>query len=134
MHILPEDNRHISPIRPHKLRTDVIGFIIWDSIIPPTVTDDGGVAQDTFTVTVNNVDPVVEAGDDQMTDEGTEVSINATFTDAGWLDIHTVTIDWGDGTIEPGNVSEETPSTPEIPVIPEPPAEPPELPNFPIVY
>jgi PKD repeat protein len=71
------------------------------------VDDDGDDGSDTFTVTVQNVAPVVEAGLDQMVDEGTAVSLGpATFTDPGPGDAHTATIDWGDGTApEPGIVS-----------------------------
>ena len=59
--------------------------------------DDGDVGTTTFTVTVNNVPPVVEAGDDQEVDEGDTVDIAPTFTDVGVLDTHSATIDWGDG-------------------------------------
>ena len=69
--------------------------------------DDVDVGTGTLTVTVNNTSPVVEAGDEQYTDEGTRVSLDpATFTDEGWLDTHTAVIDWGDGTVEAGTVDE----------------------------
>ncbi len=73
-----------------------------------TVTDDdGGVGSDFLYVTVNNVAPSVEALEDQEMDEGTSVSlVLASFTDPGWLDTHTATIDWGDGTVEAGTVTE----------------------------
>ena len=58
-----------------------------DGVYTVTVTvtdDDGGVASDTFTVTVTNVAPCVDAGVDQTVDEGDTVVLDpATFTDAG---------------------------------------------------
>ena len=50
-------------------------------------------------MTVNNAAPVVSAGTDQTTNEGTSISLDpATFTDSGSADTHTATINWGDGT------------------------------------
>jgi PKD repeat protein len=74
-----------------------------------TVTDDdGGVGFDNLIVTVSNVPPMVEAGPDQAGESCVhEISLSGFFTDPGWLDTHTATIDWGDGTIEPGLVTEE---------------------------
>jgi PKD repeat protein len=73
-----------------------------DYTVTVTVTDDdGGAGDGTLAVTVNNLAPVVEAGDDQTADEGdtgNPVAVSATFTDPGTLDTHTATIDWGDGT------------------------------------
>jgi len=77
--------------------------------ISVTVTDDDtGVGTATTGVTVNNVAPVVEAGPDAVADIGVPVSLTATtFTDAGILDTHTASIDWGDGSApESGVVSE----------------------------
>ncbi|MBI4847458.1 MAG: PKD domain-containing protein [Nitrospirae bacterium] len=73
-----------------------------------TVTDDdGGVGSDTLTVTVNNAAPVVNAGQDQAINKGDSVNLApATFTDAGIYDTHMATIDWGDGTVESGAISE----------------------------
>jgi PKD repeat protein len=50
-----------------------------------------------MTVTVDNVAPVAEAGDDQAADEGTAVTFTGTVTDAGALDTHTAAWDFGDG-------------------------------------
>jgi len=72
------------------------------------ITDDEGLTNvDTAEVTVNNTPPIVEAGPN-ITAECCvdEISLNATFTDPGWLDTHTATIDWGDGTNETGTVDE----------------------------
>ncbi|MCI0437791.1 MAG: PKD domain-containing protein, partial [Chloroflexi bacterium] len=73
------------------------------------VTDaDGSTATDTATVTVSNAAPVVEAGSHSTITEGDTHALDpATFTDAGVLDTHTATIDWGDGTVEPGVVDQE---------------------------
>ncbi|MCB2099397.1 MAG: PKD domain-containing protein, partial [Rhodobacterales bacterium] len=64
-----------------------------------TVTDDDGSTNTTtHDVTVLNANPVVNAGLDQTTGEGSTVSLDpATFTDAGTADTHTATVDWGDG-------------------------------------
>ena len=75
-----------------------------------TIKDDhGNVVSDTFTVTVNNVDPTLDAGQDQTVDEGTFITLDpATFTDPGFdnaaggtSEDFTATIDWGDGHTEP---------------------------------
>jgi hypothetical protein len=51
----------------------------------------------------------VNAGPDQNVDEGSLVSLApATFVDLGILDVHTATIDWGDGTTEAGTVVESS--------------------------
>ena len=50
-------------------------------------------------VTVNNVAPQLVPAADQTVNEASELSTTlATFTDAGTLDTHTATVDWGDGT------------------------------------
>jgi len=70
-----------------------------DDIDPPitfTVSDDFMTDSETINITVNNANPVVEAGTDQNVNEGDLVTINPTFTDAG-ADTHNATINWGDG-------------------------------------
>lgn len=63
-----------------------------------TVKDPQGLAgSDTTTVTVENVGPSV-VGSGATIEEGATASVSATFTDPGAGDIHTATIDWGDGT------------------------------------
>ena len=61
-----------------------------------------------LTVTVSNVNPVVEAGGNRTTTgEGTLISLApSTFTDVGSADTHTAAINWGDGTIESGTVTQ----------------------------
>ncbi|MCI0577453.1 MAG: PKD domain-containing protein [Chloroflexi bacterium] len=72
------------------------------------VTDITGLsASDTLQVTVDNVAPTVDAGPNQNALEGDTISLEpATFTDPGAADTHTATINWGDGTIEPGVVNQ----------------------------
>ena len=47
---------------------------------------------------VNNISPIVEAGADITTDEGTAITFNGNFSDPGILDTHTISWDFGDGT------------------------------------
>jgi len=63
---------------------------------------------DTVTVTVNNVAPIVTATGDQTVKVGTLLTLSpiATFTDPGTADTHTATIDWDDGTVETGDVTQ----------------------------
>ena len=64
-----------------------------------TVTDDDGKSTSgTFTVTVANVPPVVTALPNLRAYEASPSAVTvASFTDAGVLDTHTATINWGDG-------------------------------------
>ena len=63
------------------------------------VTDDeGGTGDDTTTVSIENVDPTVAAGDDLTAAEGDSVLIAPTLADAGLDDTHTAEVDWDDGT------------------------------------
>ncbi len=81
---------------------------IHDGSGPPTdtftyfVTDGLGndSAAATVTITIDNVAPVVTAGDDIVVAEEDPVDVNAVFTDPGLGDTHTATIDWGDGTVD----------------------------------
>jgi len=72
------------------------------------IDDDGAENSDTFVATVHNVAPIVNAGTDQGVEEGDTVSLDpAIFSDAGILDTHTASIDWGDGSpAESGTVIE----------------------------
>jgi uncharacterized repeat protein (TIGR01451 family) len=83
------------------------------TVIVTLTDDDGGIHSDSFTVTVDNATPVLDAGADQSVDEGVTVSLDpASFTDAGTLDTHTATVDWGDGTVADAGVVMESPSGP----------------------
>jgi VCBS repeat-containing protein len=86
------------------------------------VTDDEGAsASDTLTVAVENAAPIVDAGVDRDVEVGEAVLLpvtsdfafndpnlgrlifarpGGTFFDPGSADVHTATIDWGDGTVE----------------------------------
>jgi hypothetical protein len=57
----------------------------------------GGLTQASFSLVVNNVSPVVNAGVDATIVSGTTFSVNAAFTDPGIADTHTATIDFGTG-------------------------------------
>ena len=68
-----------------------------------TVTDDDGSTSTTSNqITVNNVPPIVEAGDDQIVNEGDSVAFAGSFSDAGSADTHTIVWDFGDGSGETG--------------------------------
>lgn len=73
------------------------------------VTDSFGLtAVDETEVTVYNVAPAIEALTDRTIECcADEVLLNIAFSDPGWMDIHTAEIDWGDGMVEPGAVTEE---------------------------
>ena len=79
-----------------------------------TVTDDdGAVGSDTLTVTVFNVAPTINtlstsSSNPQFVLPGVHgVMFTADFTDPGWLDTHTASWDYGEGSIEAGTVVEE---------------------------
>ncbi|MBT8196884.1 MAG: PKD domain-containing protein, partial [Acidimicrobiia bacterium] len=63
--------------------------------------DDGATTCESILVSVDNAAPMVDAGLDINIDEGATATLNATFTDPDLGDVHTATIDWGDGTVEP---------------------------------
>ena len=72
-----------------------------------TVSDTfSGVGSDTATVTVLNVAPVVTCGPDQTIYRCETANVSATFVDPGIYDTHTATINWGDGNVTAGSVSE----------------------------
>ena len=75
-----------------------------------TLTADDGTnppVSDSLTLSVTNAVPVVNAGTDRFITIGDTITlVPATFTDAGPNDTHTATIDWGDGTVEPGVVTQ----------------------------
>ena len=59
------------------------------------VADTASSATDSASVTVSNVAPTVDAGDDITAESGAIATVNASFEDAGTQDSHTATIDWG---------------------------------------
>jgi len=79
-----------------------------DYIVRLMVTDSHGASDnDTTSVTVENLPPEVNPGPNQLIDLGNTASLNVTFSDPGFADNHTATVYWGDGTNEPGIVSED---------------------------
>ena len=56
------------------------------------VSDDAG-----LTVTVNNVDPVIDSLAVTSVDENGTVHLTGTYSDVGTQDTHEITIDWGEG-------------------------------------
>jgi len=90
-----------------------------------TLSDgDGGSATDRFVVGVGNRPPLLSAGEDVSLPEGAPLILGrdnplsrapvlvgtvfqeVSFTDPGLGDTHTVTVDWGDGIVEPGALVE----------------------------
>jgi hypothetical protein len=79
-----------------------------DSQTVTITADDGndGVATATFDLTVSNVAPTVEILTLPPTLYQYEaMDLSATFADAGGLDTHTASIDWGDGTVTPDAIT-----------------------------
>jgi PKD repeat protein len=73
------------------------------------VTDEeGGIGSDELTVTVENRDPTMEDLPAQSAAIGGFVTFSAAYFDPGFLDSHTASIDWDDGTIEAGTVDANT--------------------------
>lgn len=73
-----------------------------------TVTDSAGVLSepDYATVTVNNLAPVITQLSPIAPTLPAQINIGTSFTDAGILDTHTATIDWGDTTVTSGTINE----------------------------
>jgi uncharacterized delta-60 repeat protein/uncharacterized repeat protein (TIGR01451 family) len=71
-----------------------------DATVTVTLTvtdDDGGTATTTSTVTVSNAVPVVDPAGPLSATVGEVFTLPTSFTDAGTLDTHVATVDWGDG-------------------------------------
>lgn len=73
-----------------------------DTVIVGAYQDDnsGGVdagAAYVFVLNTTSAAPVVNAGPDQSTTEDSTFNLSASFTDADASDIHTATVNWGDG-------------------------------------
>jgi PKD repeat protein len=70
-----------------------------------TVTDNGGaVGSDTLAVTINNVAPLVDAGDDLSGFEGDTFDFSGSAIDPGAADTLTIMWDFGDGTGDSGTL------------------------------
>jgi PKD domain len=87
-----------------------IAVIMWDDEWKGNITVEVScgklISRDTTSVNVNNAAPVVEAGANQTVHKGDTVNLSGSFWDLGRKDTHTATIDWGDGTVEAGIVTE----------------------------
>jgi hypothetical protein len=60
-----------------------------------TVTDVyGGAGHDSLQVSTTNTSPILETLPDRTARPGQNIIINGAFTDPGWLDTHTLTIEW----------------------------------------
>lgn len=59
--------------------------------------DDGGVGTDSLTVTVYNIAPTVDIGEDLSADEDEVINFSGIISDPGILDTHTFIWDFGDG-------------------------------------
>jgi len=57
-------------------------------------------------VTSTNTAPIVDAGPDLGTTEGASVTLSASFSDPNTNDLHTATIEWGDGVVQAGTVDQ----------------------------
>jgi len=77
---------------------------------PVTITASDGLEQtsDQFTVSVNNLAPVITSATSLASshDIETPLEVAVVFTDAGVLDSHTAMFSWGDGNTSPGAVVE----------------------------
>lgn len=69
------------------------------------IDDDGGIGADSLLVTVNNANPVVDAGPDRSSTEGATVHFHGAFTDPGTLDTHTIAWTFGDGATSSGTLT-----------------------------
>jgi uncharacterized repeat protein (TIGR01451 family) len=70
------------------------------------VTDDKSLsAVDATTLTINNVAPTVNAGNDKDATEGATVPFSGSFTDPGTEDTHEIEWDFGDGSIVVGTLT-----------------------------
>ena len=82
---------------------------VQDGIFSATleVTDTAGsVVSQEVSITVLNSAPVVDPWAPLAGLEGNSVSLRATFSDAGILDVHQAVVDWGDGTMSPASLAE----------------------------
>ena len=77
----------------------------WTGVVKVEVSN--GTVTDTATnsVTINNVAPSVEAGPDQMVNEGNLISFSGSFLDPGTLDTHNIIWDFGDGNGDTGTLT-----------------------------
>ncbi|MEW6157768.1 MAG: PKD domain-containing protein [Verrucomicrobiota bacterium] len=83
------------------------------TVIVTVTDDDGATTLDTLTIVVLNVAPTLDAGPDQVINEGQLTFLDSSrFNDLGTLDTHTATINWGDGTATESALVTESPFGP----------------------
>lgn len=73
-------------------------------IVKVEVKYDNSTDTDTADVTINNVAPIVDAGEDRTVTEGETILFSGNFTDPG-EDTHTITWDFGDGNNATGTLT-----------------------------
>ena len=101
------DNSSTSPTATFTWGDDYMGTVTL------RVTDDDGLSDtDTAGITVNNVAPTVsidsvEQPRPQFILPYQNLTFNGSFTDPGWLDMHTSLWGFGDGSSDPGTLTEE---------------------------
>ena len=96
------DGADIEPLTLELDNTFTLSHIYSDNgayTVTVTVADDrGGEGNDTVLVTVNNIEPVVDAGPDVTITEGKAFTGSGSFTDPG-ADTWTATVDYGDSPV-----------------------------------
>ena len=106
------DGSGSQPLALTEEKTFSLSYVYADNgtyIVTVVVSDDkGGVGTADVTVTVDNVAPTVDliTAPIDPVQVGTEITASASFADAGVLDTHTATWDWGDGSTSDGTVDE----------------------------
>lgn len=80
-------------------------------------SDDDATTCETISVTVDNVAPSVDDGATQTISEGDTLTSQLDFTDPGWLDTYTATVDWGHPALgtDPATVTITTAGSPGTP-------------------
>ena len=89
------------------------------SVTVKITDDDEGEDTETFQVTVSNVAPTLTVVDDQTVSEGALLDLPnvGTFTDPGFPETFTYSIDWGDGSVpaDSGDATIDTPGSRGVP-------------------
>lgn len=97
-HIYRDDDPSGTPADNYTISVEII-----DGVSTP--------ATDSSELTVNNLEPVLESifntsPETDRQNQGESVAANIEFSDQGVQDTHTGTINWGDGTVTPAEISE----------------------------
>jgi 3',5'-cyclic AMP phosphodiesterase CpdA len=95
------DLSSILPTVSHIYGDDYVGKIFL------RVTDNLGVTSvDSADITIKNVNPLAEIKKIESSSLSEGFSFDVSFNDPGWLDIHTASVDWGDGSIQNISIDE----------------------------